>query len=237
MSAFFQSRGRNHARRGGERFVLLIQLAATAGILGWLPGNGLKLAAMVLIWAVTFGRISRRELLIMACVDVVFSVMDLGALENGAFRFLHPDWLGLPIYEFFMWGFFTLHALRFVAKTPVRRSLRFSITLAGVFALPFVFLAQPIPLFFASSVLLIAALAMLRDPVDFAYAGYMIAVGCLIEYVGVWTGQWAYPDAPLGGVALWFIPMWGGVGLFAGRLLGPLVLGQEPLGAAPEVIA
>jgi hypothetical protein len=222
---FFQSQA--SARRGGERFILLLQLAATAAILGWVPGNGLKLIAMGLIWAITFGRISRRELVILVCVNVLFSLMDLGALRNGAFLFRRPNLLGLPIYEFFMWGFFTLHALRFVAKAPASRSLWFSIALAAIFALPFTILTQPVPLFFASSVLLIAALALLRDPMDFAYTAYMVAVGCLIEYIGVWTGQWAYPDAPIGGVALWFIPMWGGVGLFTGRLLGPLVVGRE----------
>jgi hypothetical protein len=43
------------------RRVFLLQLFATALILGWLPGNGLKLAAMFLVWAVGFRRISARE--------------------------------------------------------------------------------------------------------------------------------------------------------------------------------
>ena len=47
---------------------------------------------------------------------------------------------------------------------------------------------------------------------DVAYAGYMAALGALIEYVGVWTGQWHYPGQHFGGVPLWFLPMWAGVG-------------------------
>ena len=216
--------------RWRERVVLMLQLTATAAILGWLPGNIIKMTAMVVLWGITFRRISGRELMMIAGVDVLFSLMDLGALRSGVFRFRHPDLIGLPIYEFFMWGFFTLHALRFVGRMPETPRLILSLALAALFALPFATIAQPIVLFFASSIVLVASLAVLRDPVDFAYTGYLIAVGCLIEYVGVWTEQWVYPGSPPGGVALWFIPMWGGVGLFTGRLLAPLVGHQLPAG-------
>jgi len=215
-------------RRGRERLVLLFQLAATAAVLGWLPGNVIKLAVMVVLWGITFRRISSRELIIMAGVNVVFSLMDLGALHSGVFRFRRPDLLGLPVYEYFMWGFFTLHGLRFVGRMPETPRLTLSVVLAVLFAVPFATVTQPTLLFCTSSIVLIASLTLLREPVDFAYTGYLIAVGCVIEYVGVWTGQWTYPGSPPGGVALWFIPMWGGVGLFISRLLAPLIGHQLP---------
>jgi hypothetical protein len=217
--------------RRRERIGLLLQLAATAAVLGWLPGNIIKLAAMIVVWAIGFRRISGRELLMMVGINLLFSVMDLGALHNGVFRFRHPDLLGLPVYEFFLWGFYTLNALRFVGRMPKPPRLILSLALAVLFAISFATINQPILLFCASSIVLIAALAALREPVDFAYTGYLIAIGCVIEYVGVWTGQWAYPGSPPGGVALWFIPMWGGVGLFTGRLLAPLIGHQPPAGA------
>ena len=219
--------------RRREQIALLLQLAATAVVLGWLPGNYAKLAGMIGIWAIGFGRISSRELITFMVVSASFSLLDMAALQSGAFKFRHPDLRGLPVYEFFMWGFFTLHALRFVAKVPATRQLGLSVALAVMFVMPFATLADPLALFVASSVMLIAALAILRDSADFAYTGYMIAVGSLIEYIGVWTGQWAYPSAPPGGVALWFIPMWGGVGLFTGRLLAPLVGRQPPAAVNP----
>ena len=58
---------------------------------------------------------------------------------------------------------------------------------------------------------------------DFAYVAYMVILGALIEYTGVWAGQWSYPENPPGGVPLWFITMWGGVGLFTRRLVLPLM--------------
>jgi len=228
LSTVFRCQSQDRSVRARDRIILLAQLITTAAILGWLPGNEIKLMAMILVWVIGFAGISGRELVILMCVNALFSLLDLAALRSGAFQFLHPDLLGLPIYEFFMWGFLTLHLLRFVARVPVGAPLWLSILLAVLFALPFATMAEPMPLFYLSSLLLITALAVLRHPADLIYTGYMIAVGCLIEYIGVWTGQWTYPNAPFGGVALWFIPMWGGIGLFTGRLLGPLVVSQMP---------
>jgi hypothetical protein len=226
-------RHKQNGRRRRERLVLLLQLAATAAVLGLLPGNVVKLAAMVVIWGLTFRRISSRELMVMAGVNVLFSLMDLGALHSGAFRFRRPNLLGLPVYEYFMWGFYTLHAVRFVDRMPATPRLTLSLVLAALFAVPFVTVTHPVMLFWTSSIVLIASLALLREPVDFAYTGYLIAVGCIIEYVGVWTGQWTYPGAPPGGVALWFIPMWGGVGLFTGRLAASFI-GHRPPADTPK---
>ena len=167
----------------------------------------------------------------MVAVNVLFSIMDLGALNNGVFRFQHPDLIGLPIYEFFLWGFYTLNALRFVDRAPSKQGIVPAPIMALLFAIPFATVTHPTLLFCASSLVLVVSLFVFRDRVDFAYTGYLIVVGCMFEYVGVWTGQWAYPGAPLGGVALWFIPMWGGVGLFTGRLLAPLMQSQLPSSA------
>jgi hypothetical protein len=63
----------------------------------------------------------------------------------------------------------------------------------------------------------------------------MAALGALIEYVDVWTGQWHYPGHPYGGVPLWFVTMWAGVGLFARRLILPLLCGGGgQLSAMPQ---
>jgi hypothetical protein len=67
-----------------------------------------------------------------------------------------------------------------------------------------------------------------HEKLDLAYAGYMILVGALIEYTGVWSAQWGYPGSPPGGVPLWFITMWGGVGLFTRRLVLPILRRYSP---------
>jgi hypothetical protein len=205
-----------------RRAILLVQLLGTAGALGWLPGNIAKLGAMALIWIIGFGRISRSELILMASINILFAFLNFGALKSGIFRFSRPDFLGMPVYEFLMWGYYCLHVLRMIGARPSPKPLPLVIAMAVVFALPFSTISDPQTLLLASGAILLLSLIVFHEPVDLAYAGYMLAVGALIEYVGVWTGQWTYPLHPSGGVPLWFATMWAGVGLFTGRLLSPI---------------
>jgi hypothetical protein len=121
-----------------------------------------------------------------------------------------------------MWGFYVLHTIRFVGGRCPPLGLFPALMLAAVFAATFSLIRDANLLLLASATVLAFSLLFYHEREDFIYAGYMIAVGALIEYVGTATGQWAYPGAPFGGVPAWFITMWGGVGLFTRRLLLPL---------------
>jgi len=205
------------------RLILLCQLLATAAALGWVPGNAPKLVTMLVIWGIGFGRIEAAELVAMAAVNLLFVLLNSAALKRGIFRFNHPDLLGMPIYEYLMWGFYTLHAIRFLDGTAPLGKLTTASTAAAAFALPFALIADPGLLLAASGMLLAACFFRFHEPMDAAYAAYMAALGALIEYVGVGTGQWHYPGQHLGGVPLWFLTMWSGVGLFTRRLILPLM--------------
>jgi hypothetical protein len=209
--------------REKQKVALLSQLFATAVVLGWVPGNLPKLALMLVIWAAGFRSISVRESLLVVAVNLFFVAMNSAALTNGVFRFDHPDFLAMPLYEYMMWGFYTLHAIRLLEGEPPP-SRRIAVALAAVlFALPFATIVDPTLLLLFSSIALALCLVLFHEPMDWAYAGYMTALGALIEYVGVGTGQWHYPDDPYGGVPLWFLTMWAGVGLFTRRILLPLL--------------
>jgi hypothetical protein len=197
---------------------LPLQLIATAAVLGWVPGNYTKLAVMAVIWTIGFRRLTRHEAVLMLAVNALFAIMNLGALRNGVFRFLHPDLAGMPIYEYAMWGFYTLHTIRFVDGTVPRGRIGLVLLMAAIFTIPFVSVADRASLTVWSGVTLLACLAVFHEKQDFAYVGYMVLIGALIEYVGVWTGQWSYPGDPFGRVPAWFVTMWGGVGLFTRRL-------------------
>lgn len=206
-----------------KRIRLGLQLLGTIAILAWVPGNAAKLVAMLVIWALGFGRVSRPELLLMIGVNLLFIGMNLGALRKGAFRFTSPDALGMPVYEFAMWGFYTLHTIRLLDGMAPAGSRRLAMIMAAALAVPFSIVSDPGVLALLSGMVLVTSLALYHETMDLAYAAYMVTMGALIEYVGVWTGQWSYPGHPPGGVPSWFIPMWGGVGLFTRRLLLPLL--------------
>jgi hypothetical protein len=205
------------------RIRLLLQLAATIAVLAWLPRNVVKLAALLLVWAIGFGRISRSELVLMIAVNLLFVAMNMAALRAGVFRFSRPDAAGLPAYEFVMWGFYTLHTIRMLGGRTPHGPRWLAIVMAAVYAVPFCLVADARSLTILSAGALAFILALFHAPMDLTYAAYMVVLGALIEYTGVWTGQWWYPGAPTGGVPWWFITLWGGVGVFTRRLLLPFV--------------
>ncbi len=207
-----------------RRRAILLQLLGTVIVLGWVPGNAIKLAVMVLIWVIGFGRLSLAALATAGLVNLLFIGMDEGALQQGIFLFRSPDAIGLPVYEFFMWGFYLLNAVYFLDDREAKpRRMLSALGLAIAFSLCFSVFAEPTLLAATALVVLAASLVLFHEPLDVAFIVYMAAVGALVEYVGVGTGQWAYPHAPPGGVPLWSFVMWAGIGLFCRRLFVPLL--------------
>jgi hypothetical protein len=200
-----------------------VQLGIALLILALPIANALKLIAFAILWGTTFRRLSPRELLCFAGVSALFSIMDVMAVRQGAFRFLHPDIGGLPLWEFFIWGFYVLHVVRALDGPAPPHRWRFALPLAILFALPFATVSDSTILLVSSAAALIVALAFFHERPDLVYTGYTVLLGAAFEYVGVWCGQWEYASRPPGGVDFWFIPMWAGIGLFTRRLLLPWV--------------
>jgi uncharacterized membrane protein YoaT (DUF817 family) len=202
----------------------LLQLLGTVVVLGWMPDNRVKLAMMIVIWAIGFGRLSLTELASAAVVNLLFITMDEGALRQGIFLFRHPDAIGLPVYEFFMWSFYILHAVRLLDGPKASpRCIPLALGLAVVFSLCFSVITDPVWLVMAAGTVLAVTLGFFHEPSDIAFVVYLTAMGALVEYIGVQSGQWSYPNAPWGGVPLWSFAMWGGIGLYSRRILVPLI--------------
>lgn len=202
---------------------LVFQLVATLGVLAFLPGNALKVVVLLGLWVATFAPLTRRELAVFGVVCTAFSVMDAMAVRAGVFAFTTPDVLSLPLWEFFMWGFYVLHVVRML-DGPVPGGSPYRVaTLAVVFAVPFMTIVDQDALFIVSAAALGVVLWAFHEREDWLYLGYMVLMGAAFEYMGVLSGLWRYPADPPGGVPLWFITMWGGVGLFTRRLVLPLL--------------
>ena len=209
--------------------LIFLQIPGTLLILGFVPGNGLKLLALSVLWALTFGRLNRAEAALALSACLFFTGMNAAALRQGSFAFRHPDLLGMPVYEVFMWGFYLLHAQRLLGDQPPHGRRLAVWILALLFAAAFTVIPDAALLLAVTGFLLFAGLILFHEPMDLAYAGYMILLGAAIEYTGVWTGQWHYPGSPGGGVPLWFITMWGGIGLFLRRLALPMLARFGPV--------
>ena len=137
---------------------LLLQVPLSLAILAWVPGNAWKLAALVLLWGLTFGRISKAEWRLLLGICIFFSAMNAAALHQGIFRFNQPDVLGLPWYEWCMWGFYLLHTIRVLAGAPPTTQQRLAWTLAVVYAAAFALIADAHVLLAVTAGLLVCAL-------------------------------------------------------------------------------
>lgn len=209
------------------RSLLLLQVPVTLAILAWVPGNLGKLASLLLLWAVTFRRLSQHEVVFFLTVCLFFTVMNAASLSQGIFSFTNPDLLGMPVYELFMWGFYLLHTRRLLAgPAPLGRRVVIWV-LALFYATAFATIPDGRILLVVTGTLLFIGLIMFHEPLDVAYIGYFILMGAAIEYTGVYSGQWHYPGSPPGGVPFWFITLWGGVGLFLRRLILPILIRYE----------
>lgn len=205
------------------RLTTFFQLPLSLVILAWIPTNLGKLAALVTLWFCTFRHLTKCECWGFGIACIFFSIMNVASLQQGIFAFSFPDVAGMPYYEFFMWGFYLLHTKRLLGGTPPPRKLTTASLLALAYSLAFATISNPNVLLSVTATLLIIGLLLFHEPLDLAYTAYMIALGAAIEYTGVLSGQWYYPDSPLSGVPLWFVTLWGGVGLFLRRLVIPIL--------------
>ena len=201
-----------------ERAVIFLQWPASLAILIWVPGNLGKLFALLLLWAVTFGRLSRSEWVFGLAACLFFTAMNVASLRSGIFMFTAPDVLGMPAYELFMWGFYLLHTMRMLDGQPPHGRSTTAWALALSYSLAFATIPSASALLAVTGGLLLLGLVLFHEPHDLAYVAYMILLGSAFEYTGVRAGLWHYPGDPPGGVPFWFVTLWGGVGLFARRL-------------------
>ncbi|WP_020655410.1 DUF2878 family protein [Massilia niastensis] len=210
-------------------------------VLAFVPTNPGKLAALVAVWALTFGSLGRVEAVFFAVACVFFTGMNAASLAQGIFAFTEPDVLRMPVWELFMWGFYLLHTRRVLGGKAAhdRRGAVWALALG--YSAAFATIHDGTTLLAVTGTLLALGLILFHEREDLAYTGYMVVLGALIEYSGVLSGNWTYPGNPPGGVPLWFVTLWGGVGLFMRRLVLPILErfeGRPParglLAAAPQ---
>jgi uncharacterized membrane protein YoaT (DUF817 family) len=205
------------------KILLLLQVPALLAIIAFVPTNLGKLVALMVLWALTFRRTSKVELVFCLCMCALFTAMNAASLHQGIFSFSDPDILRMPVYEIFMWGFYLLHIKRLFGNTPKDFKYGPAWALAVAFSASFALVKDPHALTAITASVIAVALILYHERFDFFYLLYFVAFGAAIEYVGVHSGQWSYPDPPPGGVPLWFATLWGGVGLLMRRCMMPLL--------------
>lgn len=201
--------------------LLVFQLGLTLVILAIVPGNFLKAGLLLPLWWVSFGGLSRREMGAFLMINLLFVISDIGAIQNGFFQFTSPDVFGLPIWEFFMWGFYLLHSHRmFPVKAPRLLDLKL-LALALVFSQLFAVVSDQQLLLVLTSAVLAISLFFYHAKDDLLYCGYLMMMGIATEYVGLHYNLWGYPGRDYQTALIQFVVMWGASGLYFRHIMGP----------------
>ncbi len=202
-----------------SRAVLILQPALTLAILSVNISNLAQAWALLVLWTLTFRKISLREGVLFLIANIIFVVSDIGAIRNGFFKFESPDLVSLPYWEFLMWGFYLLHTSRMF---PLRQKNNFewkTLILAILFSQSFALIPNQLHLLVVTSSILLILLFLYHSREDLIYCGYLMVLGIFFETLGVWGQLWSYPGRDLGQAFLQFVIMWGTVGLLFKRLL------------------
>lgn len=207
-----------------KKSIAAIQLIGTLAILAFVPGNLEKLASVLILWALTFQRPTRKELISFVLINVVFVISDIGAIQNGFFVFSEPDVLGLPYWEFVMWGFYLLHTARLMPATKKLPTDWKAIALAVVFSLLFGVIKDRNLLLALTTGVLVLTQVLYREREDFMYNIYLMLMGIAFETVGLYFNLWSYPESAYSTAVVQFVVMWGATGIFFRRILGAVVL-------------
>lgn len=207
-------------------------LTGTLAIVATLADGRAALAACLLWWS--FAPWTRRLALAWAALALLFAALDVGAVRAGVFAFARPDLLGLPWWEFAVWGCWVLGGLGLVpAASPVRPRWPTALC-AAVFAAPFLAVADPWWLTVLALAGLAPGLVLHHARGDLLHLGLFLLLGLVVELTGVLAGVWTYPQAGPLAIPPASLVMWAGIGLFAHRLVRPwLILSPSP--ARPAV--
>lgn len=207
-----------------NRLLILAQLPITLLILAFVPGNLWKMAALLPIWWFSFRGLSFAEIRAFLIINLVFVISDIGAIKNGFFEFTEPDVLGLPAWEFIMWGFYILHAIRLFQDRLPEKLDKKMIVFAIIFSQTFAVLKDPQILLGVTIGLVLLTLILTRNLNDVIFCGYFMLMGVLFEWVGLHFGLWSYPERNFQTALVQFVVMWAGAGLYSRHIVGGWLL-------------
>ncbi len=194
------------------------QFVVTMAIAALMPEGLLKCAVLLGVWTLTFLPLQKKEIIFFCVCSTVLTAGNYGALARQNFVFTHRDVLLMPYHEMFIWGFYALNAVRLIGVAPAQQGSKMQLAaFAILFSTAFALLTSEIYLTLSAAVIFAAALSQFRSQRDMQYAGYFLAMGCVVEFLGIRLGLWSYPRAGYFALPLWGPLLWANTGLLIGR--------------------
>jgi len=192
-----------------------------------MPNNLVVSLLLIVLWIPLFWKRPKIEWLIFIIVNIIFVFNDVAAIQNHFFQFTKPDIFNLPYWEFLMWGFYLQHAHRFLNLSYPNRFEWKGFLLAIVFSALFGLISDRSLLLVLSTSWLFLSFVFYHQKEDFLFCGYLMLLGTIFEFVGIRQNLWSYPNQEYHTAWIQFVVMWGFVGLFFRRLVGPFLSSQK----------
>ena len=187
----------------------------------------IKPLMLIIFWLFLFKPFKLYEMILFFFGFFFIIIPNHITLKQQIFTFNERDFLLMPCYEPFMWGFYFLFLKRI--NDRYRPQIIPKISKKALSALFIVMLAFQFPKHLNLTVNLSGLLTMClfhtRHDLQFGISALLL--GTIVELFGVWNGLWWYPKPDIFGLPFWYIGMWWNVGVLVYRIAMPLARAIE----------
>lgn len=200
-----------------QRLVFSLIFIATAAIMVLVRNNFLALALFLCLWAAPLKFYRKNDLWFFIIGFLSFLFLDMIVVAKGVFSFARPDFLGLPVFEPFLWGFYlvTINKIGGSEEIFPRRNI-FCILILLALLSSYLIFRNNLSIFLTQAAILAIVSLFWHKKSDISYTIIAVVMGAIVEYVNVACGNWFYPG---GGVPVWFLTFWAAVGLLDNRFV------------------
>lgn len=179
----------------------------------------IKMVGILLSFYFIYGAFTKEEVYLFVGVNIFFTFMNYMSIINGIFVFSHPNLIGLPWYEFFMWGIYVIHLKRITEIFFKKEFTSYPIGMVdficvGLVITVFSICKDKSSVTFLPLIINIFYLISKKSKLLVSNYLYFIAIGGILELVGTNGGQWSYPQPDFFGVPFWYVNVFGSFALY-----------------------
>jgi hypothetical protein len=203
---------------------VLLAVPFTLAVIYFVPDSLAVLFILLFSWSILFWPWQPGEIISFAVASLFFLFQNYICLRAQIFEFRTKDFLLMPYYEPFLWGFYFMTLKRLTSDDERRGFALESKSVLGllVTSVAFSLSSRSTDITIATTFSTLFLLALFHTRLDIYYAVLSLLLGFIVELFGVSLGFWRYPDPDFLGMPFWFATMWISAGLLGCRFLIPL---------------
>ena len=181
--------------------------------------NAIKLLVVLATFYVVFGKLTKEEVYLFIGVNLFFTFMNYMSIVNGIFAFTSPNLIGLPWYEFCMWGVYVMHLKRVTEIFFYKEFVCYQVNIVdfvcvGLVVLVFSACKDKSAVTIFPLIINMFYLYQKKSKLLVSNYLYFIVIGGILELAGTNGGQWSYPKPDFYGVPFWYVNVFGSFAIY-----------------------